>query len=222
MKPQITEHENEPVTGLPARLPAGEQIVWQGVPRWTAIAVHAFHVRALGVYFAALLGARATWLVSTGLPLPRVLLGCIGPLLVASLAIGIMCGIAWLAARTTIYTVTNRRVVIRSGIALQTTVNLPFRAIDGAALKVRGDGSGDLVLQMNREQRVGWAVLWPHVRPWQYKYPQPMFRGIPDVGRVGELLTRQFASAAQAGDYVQAPPARTPVTHAAPGTPATA
>lgn len=223
MKPRVTEHEHEPVPGLPAELPAGESVVWQGAPRWTSLAVHALHVRAFAAYFAVLLFGRAAWLVSTGLPLPRALLGCVGPLLVAMVALGILCGIAWLAARGTLYTVTNRRVVIRAGIALPTTVNLPFGAIDAAALKVRGDGSGDIVLQMRRDQRVGWAVLWPHVRPWHLREPQPMFRGIADAAHVGELLTRQFAGSVQTGEALQPAPARAPVVRpAVPARPAAA
>jgi hypothetical protein len=223
MKPLVTEHEHEPVPGLPGELPQGEQLVWQGAPRWTALAVHAFHVRALTAYFVVLLGARAAWLAGTGLPVSRVVLGCVGPALVAAVAIGILAGLAWLAARSTLYSVTNRRVVIRAGIALPVTVNLPFRGIEGASIKVRSNGSGDIALAMARSQRVGYAVLWPHVRPWKLTRPEPMLRAIPDAAEVGELLSRHYASAVQAGETVQSNPVREPAPRASvPATPAAA
>ena len=45
------------------------------------------------------------------------------------LAIGIALVFAWASARTTVYTITNRRVVMRFGIALPMTLNLPFTLI---------------------------------------------------------------------------------------------
>jgi hypothetical protein len=35
----------EPVPGLPAELPAGETMIWQGRPQWRSLAVRAFHIR---------------------------------------------------------------------------------------------------------------------------------------------------------------------------------
>ena len=49
------EHEFEAVHGLPAALPAGENIIWQGSPVVSSFARNAFHIRALTGYFALLL-----------------------------------------------------------------------------------------------------------------------------------------------------------------------
>jgi len=44
----------DPVRGLPEVLPAGERMLWQGSPRWQDMALHAFHVRKVAVYFAVI------------------------------------------------------------------------------------------------------------------------------------------------------------------------
>ena len=49
------EHEWEAEPGLPEALPADEHILWQGRPDWAALAVHAFHVRKVALYFALMM-----------------------------------------------------------------------------------------------------------------------------------------------------------------------
>ncbi len=39
---------------------------------------------------------------------------------------------AWLSARSTVYTLTDRRMVMRMGIVLTVTFNLPFKRIAAA------------------------------------------------------------------------------------------
>jgi hypothetical protein len=113
--------------------------------------------------------------------------------------------IAWLAARTTVYTLTDRRVVIRQGIALPVTINLPLSLVDAVAGAQRGGDTGDLALQLAPDQRVSYLLLWPHVRPWHWRHPQPMLRAIARQDAVGAQLvaamqgktqTRQVAPAA--------------------------
>jgi hypothetical protein len=210
VRPTISEHEYEPVPGLPDRLPGGEQVLWQGSPRWQSLAVHAFHVRALAAYLAVLVAACAAWLVAQGSSPGEVLLGTAGPLLAALGALGFVGWLAWATARATLYTVTSRRVVIRQGIALTATVNLPYAAIESASLKLRGD-VGDVALALVPAQRASWLILWPHVRPWRLGRPQPSLRDVPDAARVGELLTRAFAAAVPTAVAAASPaPAPTP------------
>ena len=54
------EHEWEAAPGLPSALPAGEHVVWQGAPDWRSLAVQAFHVRKIAVYFAFMLALGAS------------------------------------------------------------------------------------------------------------------------------------------------------------------
>jgi hypothetical protein len=95
----------------------------------------------------------------------------------------------WMAhviAKGTIYTITNKRLVMRFGIALPMTVQIPFTKIVSAAARRHGDGSGDIPVTVNG--RMSYWVMWPHVRPWQMLRPQPMMRAIPDVEKVSAIL----------------------------------
>ena len=190
------EHEFEAAHGLPEHLPRGERILWQGAPDWRALAVQAFHVRAIAVYFAILLAWRAANVLYDGggalQALGSVML--LAPL--ALLALGLLALLAWLSARTTVYTLTNRRLVMRIGIVLSITFNLPLRQVESAGLRPLADGHGDIALTLVPGERIAYLHLWPHVRPWQLKRTQPMLRCVPDATRVGQLLSRAAADVA--------------------------
>ncbi|NCV86392.1 MAG: hypothetical protein EBW14_11085 [Oxalobacteraceae bacterium] len=49
------EHELEAAPGLPEPLPAGERVLWQGSPNWKQLALEAFHVKQVAVYFVFML-----------------------------------------------------------------------------------------------------------------------------------------------------------------------
>ncbi len=182
----VREHDDEPVRGLPGFLPKGEEIIWQGSPEWKRLALDALHIRAVGVYFAALvvLGAvqamrgAATW-SGIGMTIAVALIG-----------IGILALIAWGSARSTVYTLTNRRIVMRIGIALPKCINLPLSVIGSADLAQNSDGTGDIALNLTAHQRLGYIQLWPHARPWKLATPQPMLRGVPDAQAVSAMLAR--------------------------------
>lgn len=184
----VLEHDYEPVRGLPGHLPAGEEVLWQGAPAWRALARRAFHVDKVALYFALLLAWRAGVVLVEGRPLGEIAAAALwlGPM--ALVACGILAVLAWLNARMTIYTVTNRRVVVKFGVALPMTVNLPFALIRDVALKLYGDGTGDLALKLGGEERVSYFHLWPNVRRWHITNPQPMLRVIPGAAEVGAQL----------------------------------
>lgn len=197
MSAPTSEHEYEPIRGLPAELPAGERILWQGAPRWQSLALRAYRVRALAAYFAVLAGVRGAWTLASGGPVGEALSNVVGALLLGALALAILGAIAYFAARATVYTITTRRVVIRQGIALPTTLNLPYTAVESAGLHLYGDEVGEIALVPGAGQRVSYAALWPHVRPWKYRNPEPTLRAIRDAKRVAALLTQAFAAAAE-------------------------
>jgi hypothetical protein len=195
----VREHENEPVRGLPEILPSGETILWQGAPSWQGLALRALHVRGIAIYFALLFAWIAGSTISEGTPVPKALTGLLSVLPVAVLALGVLTGFAWLVHRTTVYTVTNRRVVLRFGTALPMTMNVPFSVIDTAGLKVYGDGTGDIPLKLDQAtKRQSLVVLWPHVRPWRTVKPEPMLRAVPDARRVAQILASALAASAAA------------------------
>ena len=93
-----------------------------------------------------------------------------------------------MSARSTLYTLTNKRVVMRIGIVLTLTFNLPFKRIVGASLKAQSAGTGDIALALHHEDRIGWFHLWPHQRAWHITRPQPTLRCVSDSQEVGQLL----------------------------------
>lgn len=192
----MSEYDSEPVPGLPAHLPAGEVILWQGAPSWKSLARRALHVRKAAIYFALLLA----WSVVSALYDGHGLGGAMGSLLwllvLSCAAVGLLSLLAWLIARTTLYTVTNRRVVMRFGVALPMSINLPFKKIESASLATFADGSGDIPLVLGGEDRISYLIMWPHVRPWRIARPEPMLRALPEASVVAETLSRALAAAA--------------------------
>ena len=43
------DYAGEPIPGLPADLPEGERLLWQGSPAWMSLAVRAFHIRKVAI-----------------------------------------------------------------------------------------------------------------------------------------------------------------------------
>ncbi|MGL4240588.1 MAG: photosynthetic complex putative assembly protein PuhB [Beijerinckiaceae bacterium] len=179
----------EPERGLPARLPDGERVLWKGAPLAVALAVRALHVRKVAVYFLLLGLWKAFSAQAAGAPVAEAAMRFGAMAILGIVAIGILGLIAWGYARTTVYTLTDKRLVIRSGIAIPVTINLPFTRIDGASLKLYGDNTGDIPLTPNASDRVPAILLWPHLRPWRLRRPEPMLRCIPDAVHVAALLT---------------------------------
>ncbi len=190
----VGEHEAEPVRGLPEVLPAGESIVWQGSPDWWSLARTAFHVRKVAVYFALLVTARGLSGWMAGEAPADWLIGASGVATLGGLAVGILCSLAWLNAVVTVYTITDRRVVLRIGVALTMAINLPFTRVQAAQARIHPDGSGDVALDVVGADRIGFWLLWPHVRPWSWRREvQPMLRGIPRAESVGRALSDALA-----------------------------
>ncbi len=191
------DHEFEPAHGLPETLPRTERMLWQGAPDWRMLARDALHLRGLAIYFSVLLVWRGANALSNGGTVTDALMSValLAPLAVMALAT--LATLAWLMARTTVYTITDRRVVMRVGIVLTITFNLPYRAIAGASLHTRKDGSGDIALALeDGKNRIAYAHLWPHARPWRVKRSEPMLRSLRDARAVSTILAGALAEAA--------------------------
>ncbi|MBL8347012.1 MAG: PH domain-containing protein [Rubrivivax sp.] len=189
------EHEYEPEPGLPEALPAGERVLWQGAPAAAWMARKVFHLPVVVAYFALLLGWQAATAWHDGGTLLAVRQALAGSLLLVSLALGLLGLIAWLSARTTLYTLTDKRIVMRVGIVLTVTYNLPLRCIDAANVHRLGAHHGDLALVLRGDTRIAYAHLWPHVRPWRLQRTQPMLRCLPDVDGVAAKVAAAWSAA---------------------------
>ena len=182
--------------GLPERLPEGERLLWQGAPDWRRLARNVFHIRGLALYFGAIIAYCLVAAAMDGTPLQDAALST-AKLAGAALApIAFLTAYAWLVGRSTVYTITNQRVVMHFGLTLPMTINLPFRKIESAALKPSANGFGDISLLLNSADKLAYLVLWPHARPWRLARAEPTLRAIADAGRVGQVLARALAASA--------------------------
>ncbi len=201
----MSDHDDfdfEPVPGLPEHLPEDENILWQGKPGWIGLASHLFHAKPVALYCAILLGWVVVSGLSSGVGTLSVLQSLGVPLLLVAALFAIISALAYGLARSTIYTITNRRVVMRFGLAVPITINLPFTKIETAALRKHGDGSGDIPLMLKGNDKIAWLHLWPHTRPWRMVKPEPMLRNVANVDRVAAILADAMIEAVPEGRAV--------------------
>jgi len=201
--------------GIPAPLPTGEHIIWQGSPDAWEIAKNAFHIRKLAMYFALIVCIQGISILQAGSQSLLASLTLTGLLSVVGLLIPAV--LAYLTSKVTIYTVTNKRILIRFGIALQMTINLPFTQISAADVRVDKNGFGDIPLVLKDTKRVNYIVLWPNVRPWNFSKPQPMLRSIANVSHVASVIADVAAQSAQAQSVQNQTPPHSKARHGVSG-----
>jgi hypothetical protein len=187
----MSDHDDfafEPVPGLPAHLPKGEQMLWQGRPDTWALAREAFLLRWAVGYLMVVAAIRFVVALADA-PVGYALAVSLPYAILGLLAGAILLLMAWAQARATVYTITTERVAMRIGAALSVTFNLPFAQLAAARIDLRKGGTGTIAIETTGEDKLSYLVLWPHVRPWFMKKPQPALRCIPDAARVAELLS---------------------------------
>ncbi len=191
----------EPVRGLPERLPPGEIILWQGAPQWSALARRAFHIRGVAIYFLVLIAWYLVSLVTDASSVPAPEMSLVPLAVSVVVAPALILGFSWLIERTTVYTITNKRVAMRFGIALPITWNIPFARLSNVDLKLYPEGAGELILTPMADDKFSYMVMWPHVEPWQITRPSPALRCVPEAAKVAGIL----ASALVEGGHGVAP-----------------
>lgn len=185
------------IRGVPHPLPPGERLLWQGAPDARALAVHVFHRRMLFAYFAAML---VLWAVPTSMRVGRDELLVQGAMLLAIVAfvLGLVELLARLVARTSWYAITDRRLVLRIGMVLPMSINIPFTILESAGVGRFADGTGQVLLRLVHGQRIAYIALWPHCRPFRINQPEPVLRGLTEPGVVGDILSKAVAAASAA------------------------
>lgn len=210
----MREHDYEPVRGLPGLLPPGERILWQGAPDWASLARRAFLGGPVAVYFLAIMLWRLADHMVVGTPVREAVIHALWLGLVGVLALVVISLMAWATARSTVYTITDRRLVIRSGVALSLSINVPFRRVASAELRPLGGDRGDIHLKIGGGDRFSYLLLWPHIRPWALSRPEPTLRCLPRAQEtatlLAEALRRYEAEHGMdlAAEPVDAPPSR--------------
>jgi hypothetical protein len=205
---RIAKATAERIAGVREDLPHGEHVLWQGRPDWRSLARHAFHVRPVAAYFVLIAAAAGISAQAEGRSATAALL----PAGLGLLACLLLCFLAWLSSRTTIYAITTGRVFLRIGMALPIFIDLPLHRIESANLALLQDGCGDLPLALESGSRLAYLHLWPHARPWRLQRPEPMMRSIPEAESVARILAQALGAAHErAGARAAAPvPAQEP------------
>lgn len=195
----MTEHHDdfnfEPIPGLPELPPKEEKILWQGSPSRNSMAVHVFHVRKVIGYFALLMAAQVVSGLYDGATAAVITTDLAVLAAGGGLGIILLSGLAWGYSRSTIYTITSKRLVMRHGIALPMSINIPFSKIDAAQMVEHSNGTGTITMRITADNRLAWLALWPNVRPWNFKAPQPALRCIENPQAVASLLATSMAAA---------------------------
>lgn len=180
---------------LPADIPEGERVLWYGRPEWVSLARNAYRGDLVAAYFGALAIWNAVMDSEAGYMAAAEAIG--KTLALGAVCLGLLGLLAWLSARTTLYVITSRRVVMKVGIALQIFFNIPYSQIASAALRKFNDGTGEIPLALAAGRRIAYMNLWPHARPFHMAHPQPALRSIPDAGDVAEILRQAMIAEAQ-------------------------
>ncbi len=176
------------IDGVNEPLPEGETLLWEGRPELIPLAMRALYLRLFIIYWAIL---ALVWL-GHGLVTGRA-----GSALTADLAwlvvVGLVgsamvLGLAWAVRRSTTYALTDRRVVMRMGVALPAVLNLPLAKIQEANFRQYSDGTGLITFRLPPTERMGVVFLWPHHRPWRWGRPEPAFRALPHAQEVAERV----------------------------------
>jgi hypothetical protein len=186
-QPPAFDPDAQYIRGIPYPLPKGERVLWQGAPEYFALAKHVFRVPLFVLYFSALIVVQGWYVATTrdSQAAAQVLL----PLTIAGMGVSLyMLMFAWLTARNTWYAVTTRRVVMRVGVALTVTVNIPLRVIASAGVRRFSDGSGELAFPVDPSERLSVFQLWPSWRPWNINRPVPQWRGLRDLDAAAEAM----------------------------------
>ncbi|WP_051244360.1 photosynthetic complex putative assembly protein PuhB [Thalassobaculum salexigens] len=205
--------DSRPVTDAPAAMAGDERIVWQGAPDWRRFALSVMKLRTIALYFAVIMAARFAADLVAGQGAGAGLISAAWTLCLAAPVLAFLALYARLVARSTRYTVTTRRIVLRIGVAMPMTVTVPVGLVDTIDLRRNADGSGDILIGVLPEQRLSYSVLWPHARPWCFSRPQAALRAVPDAEAVAETIGRMLArqtTKAPAQESVQGSAAKAP------------
>lgn len=188
------DFEFEPQPGLPAPLPAGENLLWQGSPDWKMLAVRGYHARKAALYFAFLIAWRIGNGWVDGHSVAAIASSCAVLLTMAVAVVAILSALAYFSSRSAIFSITSRRILIRHGVAVPMTLNIPFQVIQSADLKLIDGARGDIVLRLAQDQRVGYLITWPYLRPGHFAHPQPSLRALGQADVVAAVLRDALTS----------------------------
>lgn len=199
------------IRGVAHALPPGERLLWQGTPEPGLVARHVFHRWLVIGYFAIVTG---WWVFSTYgtvemdafLPMLGMRLG------LAAIVIGTVEFLARTVSKTTLYAITSKRLVLKIGMVLPMSINVPFGVLQNAAVGRFRDKTGQIALTLVPGNRLAYVALWPHCKVFNMTQPQPVLRGLADPEAVAAVLrdavladAAERAETLEVGDATRAP-----------------
>ena len=196
----------------PADLPPGETVLWRGKPDWRHLALDAFCAPWVTLYFVGI----GTWHLATTLhdggTRAQALVAASAVLIPLAASLALVSLLAWLSARATVFTVTDRRIVLCYGVALPALINVPLHTIEALRVRRGFAGCGDLALTLPRAGRLSFHQLWPYARPWHLFPAAPMLRSVPGAAAVSVLVAGAVKAAAEREALQAGAPAAAPAS----------
>jgi hypothetical protein len=186
------------IEGIDEALPPGEVLLWQGRPDLRTLTFRVLHLRAVLIYWLVVAGGFVLASLFTDRGTGALAADLVWLVVVGMVGAGILYGLAAAIRKSTTYALTDRRLVIRLGVALPSVFNLPLDQVDSVDLRALGGGMGDLVFTPAGTDRVGWLFLWPHAKPWALRDPLPAFRALADAEAVGRQVAAAVAAVRKA------------------------
>ena len=170
-------------------IPNGESILWKGRPSLWGFSWNLFGLKWITLYLGILsIVSVARFFASDFYTafyvdfLPFFLSGIFASI--------ILIGLAATQTYSTVYIITENRVIIKTGAALSFLISMPFKKIKEVNLQKRGASIGTISFELLSEKRVPYISCWPSVRPWKFKRTQPAFSCIGSVDEVATILRK--------------------------------
>jgi hypothetical protein len=169
-------------------IPLEEKIYWTGKPNWKSFGYHAFGIKYFLIYFFVC-ALYAVSQIESSFSFERLLINYTPYLVSGTLAAMIIFLLAYFSARHTCYVITEKRIVIRTGVALVFLLNMPFKNILSIDMKVLAQGRGNLTFKVRSKKRIPFFSCWPSVKAGVFLEPVPAFRSIMDIEKVGQTIS---------------------------------
>lgn len=183
---------NTPPKDILSVIPKDEVIIWHGRPDLRRFCLTAIGIKYILVYLI-IITCSIIYTRYGDFNLITFLQVLVPYLLSCCLAIMLLVIVGISQVLPTVYVITSKRVIIKSGLALIFMLNVPFDKIASIDKNHYSDGSGNISFKLISKKRVPFFASWPSVRPWYFSNPEPAFRCIADV----DVIALKLSEAAQ-------------------------
>ena len=170
-------------------IPEGESILWKGKPSFWGFSWYFFGLKLLAFYLIILSVVFAARLTVTDF-FTAFVVDFLPFLLSGILTSCILMALAKIQSQSSVYIITENRVIIKSGAALSFLISMPFKKIKAVNLQKRKGSLGTISFELNSGKRVPYISCWPSVRPWRFKNTEPAFSCIENVDEVATILRK--------------------------------